>query len=67
MQIWSNTCLGSEPANSKVGESPSRSPPGFTSPESKADSFSFLKSKMLLLQVKNTNYKKVSLPQLFLQ
>lgn len=39
MQIWSNTCLGSEPANSK-GETYD-SPPEFTSPESRLFSLIF--------------------------
>lgn len=63
MQIWSSTCLESEPANSK--EKTYDSPPEFTSPESRFSlSLSFLRSKMLLLQVKNSNDKMVSLPQL---
>lgn len=62
MQIWSSTCLGSEPANSK-GKTYD-SPPEFTSPESRFSLSLFLRSKMLLLQVKNSNDKMVSLPQL---
>lgn len=62
MQIWSSTCLGSEPANIK-GKTYD-SPPQFTSPESRFSLSLFLRSKMLLLQVKNSNDKMVSLPQL---
>lgn len=62
MQTWSNTCLGSEPANSK-GKT-YNSPPEFKSRKQIFLSL-FLRSKMLMLQAKkNSNDKMVSLPQL---
>lgn len=49
MQTWSNTCLGSEPANSK-GKT-YNSPPEFKSRKQIFLSL-FLRSKMLMLQAK---------------
>lgn len=61
-ETWSSTCLRSEPANS-------RGKPVILHQSlqvQKADflSLCFSRSKMLLLQVKNSNDKMVSLPQL---
>lgn len=55
MQIWSNTCLGSEPGNSKGDLQFSTR----VSKSRKQKSLSFLRNKMLTLQAKNKNIKNI--------